>query len=153
MITNLYNAIKQANKYTKIKTTILVLDKDDNLIILKRSSNDENGNCWELPGGGIEKNLLMNEKYLLSEASREVLEESGLIVDNIKFAYMLEFTNPKGFLQGNYMFIAKVKSNIKPSISCEHNDYLVVNTKIATQKLSFENHINLVNFYINNELQ
>jgi 8-oxo-dGTP pyrophosphatase MutT (NUDIX family) len=152
MITDINQAIKQAQTYDKIKSTILVADKNSDIIILQRASHDENPGTWELPGGGIDNKGGLTQTYLSQEAKREVFEEAGVSLDSIIFAYMLDFTNPKGQVQGNYMFIAKIDTELNPETSHEHDNHSVVSLEQAIKQLSFENHRNLVKFYLKSKL-
>jgi 8-oxo-dGTP pyrophosphatase MutT (NUDIX family) len=144
MITNIQTAIQQASKYAKIKTTILVVDSNEDILILQRSASDKNGGTWELPGGRIEFSTRFDETYLNTEVKQEVLEEAGLVINTIDFAYML----PRGLLQGNYMFVGTLNQPVKPSISHEHDSYKLIRAKQAIELLSFENHRNLVKKYM-----
>lgn len=57
-----------------VGATVLVLDKEDRLLLLKRSDN----NNWGPPGGAMEPGELIEET-----ARREILEETGLQISAI----------------------------------------------------------------------
>jgi 8-oxo-dGTP pyrophosphatase MutT (NUDIX family) len=57
-----------------VGATILILDEQSRLLLLKRSDSG----CWGLPGGATEPGELVEEA-----AKRETLEESGIEVDKM----------------------------------------------------------------------
>jgi 8-oxo-dGTP pyrophosphatase MutT (NUDIX family) len=58
---------------------VIVVNADGRILLQHRSDND----CWGLPGGSMELGESFEET-----ASREVLEETGLVVGKLKLLYV-----------------------------------------------------------------
>jgi 8-oxo-dGTP pyrophosphatase MutT (NUDIX family) len=69
-----------------VGTATLIVDADNRLLMMKRSDNGS----WGLPGGGVE----LGEE-LMSAASRELREETGLEADELRLFGV--FSGPKFF--------------------------------------------------------
>jgi 8-oxo-dGTP pyrophosphatase MutT (NUDIX family) len=59
-----------------VGATVLIVDAEGRLLLLKRSDNE----CWGPPGGAVEPGEAVE-----AAARREVLEETGLEVDGLTF--------------------------------------------------------------------
>lgn len=65
------------NLYPKIAAFIVLVDKNNNILITKRNKNMRSyPNCWVVPGGGIDKSETIKETCL-----RELYEECGIEIN------------------------------------------------------------------------
>jgi 8-oxo-dGTP pyrophosphatase MutT (NUDIX family) len=145
MFETLSIAFGKLHTFVKAKTTIVPFNQEGDILILKRHSNDEGGGSWELPGGGIELDKVNIESDLIEEAKRELYEETGLNTLGMEFLGLRTFTNPKGQLQGNYIFRARIKNINIANASHEHEEIRIISASLAIQMLSFDNHKFAVN--------
>jgi|GEM_PF-3816094 8-oxo-dGTP pyrophosphatase MutT (NUDIX family) len=145
MFETLSIAFGNLHTFVKAKTTIVPYNQEGDIIILKRHSNDEGAGSWELPGGGIELDKVSIESDLIAEAKRELFEETGLITSEMEFLGLRTFTNPKGQLQGNYMFGTRVNNINLANASHEHEEIRIISASQAVEILSFDNHKFAVN--------
>jgi 8-oxo-dGTP diphosphatase len=91
------------------RVQVKIINANSNYLMIKRASND--GNRWELPGGGIDKN-----ETFIQAVRREAKEETGLFITNIKLV-KYEVKDIK-----IYTFEARTSSN-EVVLSKEHQDY------------------------------
>lgn len=73
--------------------TVIVVDKDNKFLILKRSKTSPGSGLWNFPGGSVEE----NETYEQAGA-RELNEEAGLVVDPNEIKYI-------GTLESKYLYV------------------------------------------------
>lgn len=99
----------------KIKAiTSIAIEKNGKYLILKRSPYDTMPRLWEFPGGKLD----VGEK-LEDSAKREVIEETGLIPNKMKYkGYSERFSEDRNVQSGYhtivhhfYAVISKVKLN------------------------------------------
>lgn len=91
--------------------------KEGKLLVLKRKENDTFGGMFEIPGGGVEDN-----ESLEDAVRRELLEETGLVMDNILY-YSGNFDYGEGEkYTREFNFIVSV-SSFTDIILTEHDEY------------------------------
>ena len=92
----------------------LVFNKDNKILILKRSETDlEEAECWDPPGGGLEIGENIEEVFL-----RELKEEAGIFAKNVSVFAVHEVDD------GSLGLFAKGDTeDEKVSLSEEHNDF------------------------------
>ena len=92
----------------------LVYNHDNKILILKRSELDmDEANCWDPPGGGLEKGENIETGFL-----RELIEETGLTVDEVTIFGVHEVDD------GSLGLFARAETQTnKVILSEEHNDY------------------------------
>ncbi len=130
--------IIDATEFEKAKTTTVVLNKQNQVLVLKRSSSDSSPNVWELPGGGID-----DFQDIFAEAKREVLEETGLEVENIELLYSHSFLHHSSNKEiGNVYFFTQANDEVK--VSSEHSEYKWVNYAETLELLNWEDHKDVV---------
>ena len=101
----------------------IIVRNDGYILALKRAADDHSrGGNWDLPGGGYEQGELV-----IDAIKREVLEEVGLIVEDLSPVY---FTNnigvEEGFFQGDNVFgtcYSCTHWRGEISLSDEHTEY------------------------------
>lgn len=80
----------------RIVVTAGITNKKGEVLIVKKKHSLEN--VWELPGGSVE-----GEESLLTALTREVKEETGIVIKNMKFITIDEQTKdilfPEGFVK------------------------------------------------------
>jgi len=109
-----------------IKTVakVILIDDDDKVLFLKRSDYMEKfAGDWDLPGGHLKQN-----ESLFDGLSREVKEETGLIVKNPKLVE----------IQANLHFFC-AKYNADPiKISHEHTEFKFFEKNELNEKEKFQ---------------
>jgi len=109
-------------KTRKVAAVILV-NSENKILIMKRSAGKKSHpNLWGLPAGGVKKN-----ESLELAASREVLEETGLTVTDLKKGPTLPVQVEDTIHEVNY-FIGKSVSN-EVLLNSEHTMYKWVDTQ------------------------
>lgn len=98
----------------------VVIIKDGNVLLLKRSSTDEwMPNHYGLPGGKLD-----NGETLSEAATRECKEEINLHVSPKDLIFLPKISNNK-----EHAFFYTTKFAGEPKISFEHSDFQWVNPK------------------------
>lgn len=106
-----------------------IFNKDNKILLIKRHSTDKKDqNKWEVPGGKLD----VGEDLLLSKR-REVIEETGLLIEEIKplvfaHSYVIKDGGYKGFTYISLFSVNKVKEG-EVKLSEEHTDYAWVDYK------------------------
>ncbi len=109
-----------------IKTVakVVLIDKDDRILMLKRSDYvDKFAGEWDLPGGHLKKN-----ESLFDGLCREVKEETGLSVENPK---IIEIQSNMHFFYANYTPKAI-------ELSHEHTDFKFFDKKSLDEGEKFQ---------------
>ncbi len=77
-----------------VTTDIIIFYKEKNLILLGKRRNDPFKGCLALPGGFLEK-----DEDLISCAKRELEEETGIVVQDLKQLYTVgnPDRDPRGY--------------------------------------------------------
>lgn len=107
--------IKNIDIYRKAARGI-ILNKNKALMIYSRYFND-----YSFPGGGLEKN-----EDILDTLKREVLEETGYIVSDIKeYGLIIETKEMfnKNYYQENYYFLCKGNRVTNPDLEDYEIEY------------------------------
>jgi len=118
-----------------------VVDKQERILILKRSSSDpDEPDTWDTPGGGNDYPETVEEGF-----KREVREETGLKVNDIRIvsAYTLDD-------QTLQLFVISELVNGEVKLSHEHNDFRWVTLE---EFLSLDNaglHVKAIQFLLQN---
>jgi len=128
---------KQNSELHRVTAT-LIIQKDGRYLIVKRSPERKVfPNRWTLPGGGLEVADYINTPkttpdawYYAVENSlvREVKEETGLEVENLKYLLSLTFIRPDGIPVATLSFYGNWKSG-EVKLNEENTDYKWVTAK------------------------
>ncbi|KAF7192063.1 8-oxo-dGDP phosphatase NUDT18 [Pseudocercospora fuligena] len=90
------------------------------LLILKRASTDVFPGYWEVPGGSMEPN-----ETVLEGLSREVLEETGLIVESVVYRLEDNELEDNGRKWVQFHFVVEVKDVSKIRLDPkEHEEWM-----------------------------
>ena len=134
---------------TIIAKTLLV-NPDGRVLILRRSSNDENSpGRADLPGGGVEP----NESYAVA-AARETGEEAGLLVqpEDLQLIYTFtKYDDAKDSVLLRLLYTAQV-SNTDVQLSHEHDAYSWQTTDEVARIMSETSWKDAVNFALQHNL-
>jgi 8-oxo-dGTP diphosphatase len=108
------NLIEESNKknITRLLVGAVILnDKKDSILLLKRSPNEFMPLLEELPSGKIKKNETFKQAL-----SRELFEETSLKIDKIlKYLNYFDYHSQSGKLTRQFNFLITVK-NLSPII-------------------------------------
>ena len=100
-----------------------VLGNDGKILIIKRSPTDNNNpSKWEAPGGKVDRG-----QALIDAREREVLEETGLLVDPVhRMAFIYDFVitvgKYAGLLYAAFFHITRCARG-KVKLSDEHTEF------------------------------
>ncbi|EYU15404.1 NUDIX domain-containing protein [Photorhabdus luminescens] len=102
--------------YDRIVVGGIIRDQNGNILFLQRAPDESPPNLWEIPSGGVEKG-----ENLLQALSREIEEETGLLLDDvIGFLSAVEYSIKEArCLQVNF----NVKCTGEVKLSPEHAQY------------------------------
>lgn len=133
---NKKNEIKPKTRAMTLTIKAVVLNKNNEVLILKRAKNDLfNGGKYDLPGGHIEENESLEDSII-----REIKEETGLdavfgeIIDVVEFPQNSPLFKEE---KRGIRCICYVNSD-KVRLSSEHSKYKWIPIKKATEKFSQE---------------
>ena len=90
-----------------------VIWHDGRILFIRRDESDWGGGKWDLPGGGVDEG-----ETPLETAEREIFEETGLKVKNLKTFWK----RPKR--HGSHWFFQAEASHPGVSLSDEHDRYI-----------------------------
>lgn len=118
----------------------IIFCPDNKILILRRQEESGGAGQWDIPGGGIEKG-----ENQIDALKREVFEESGLKIDDIKKVKSAPFKIPEKGIDST-MNIYKCKSDsidvkLKPATwkgsdgRPEHNEYKWISKKEELENL------------------
>lgn len=96
----------------------LIHDRDGRVLLLRRRPEDFLGGLWELPGGGVEPGEELGQAL-----EREVLEETGLTVDEVTgYVGAFDYTSGSGRPTRQFTFAVTVGRH-GPVVLSEHGDW------------------------------
>lgn len=113
-------------------------------LVMKRSELDEDeGNCWDPVGGGIEAGETIEDGF-----KREVSEEAGIEVTDIKvlLAYTLED-------KGLQLIVSARAKTEKVVMSSEHNDFKWISYDEMLELHPVSMHFRAVQFMLKNDIE
>ncbi|PMD55488.1 uncharacterized protein K444DRAFT_537731 [Hyaloscypha bicolor E] len=117
--------LSQRPKFDNVAAGTLNFNKKDELLLIKRASNDTSPNRWEIPGGVGEEG-----ETILHCAARETFEETGLIVVHFKRLVGGEVVTDGSTCK--LSFEVEVKSTEGVTLNPEeHQDYLWVTKEMV----------------------
>ena len=117
-------------KFT-ISAKSFIIDKDDRVLILKRSDYTKHKPLvWEIPGG----RLRLGEDPIKA-LKRETKEETGLDIDIIQSLNIQHFTRDDGQIITMIIFLCKALNN-NVELSEEHSDFDWIPLEQCKEKLS-----------------
>jgi len=107
-----------------VVVTTAVINKNDEVLILRRAEGGSNPGRWNFPGGSYDE----EDRLLAVAAARETKEESDLDLSNLRFVGMVPYSHYDLFFFFCDEFEGKVKINFESSeykwISIDEiNDY------------------------------
>ncbi len=95
----------------------LVADEDDRVLMIRRSADSKFfGHCWDLPGGKVDP----GEAFDVALA-REVLEETGLVIELVGVAGATEYDMPGSRLA--VLFLEARRAGGEVRLSGEHDAF------------------------------
>lgn len=102
----------------KILTKNILVRKDEKILALKRAMDDgRRPGCWDFAGGGLEKG-----EDIYESARREILEECGLEVVDLKVVYTASGMGIQEIDVLALTFVGKVVSE-EVKLSGEHGEF------------------------------
>lgn len=112
--------IKLQDNNENFKSAHVVIFKDGNILILKRSSTDQwMPGHYGLPGGKIEPG-----ENILNAACRECKEETNLDINQKDLVFLSKISKNK-----QHAFYYTKKFNGEPKLDFEHEDYKWINPR------------------------
>jgi len=103
-----------------LSVKVIILDRDDRCLLLKRSLNCKgNPGKWEFPGGKVERGEHFDEGLM-----REVAEETGLSISLNRVLGTAESESPT--VRIAYLFLEGRRRSGRVRLSSEHDDYMWV---------------------------
>ncbi len=100
---------------------ILVVTKDNKMLLIKENRPERGGWCWGLPSGGVEKH---EEKNPIVAAKRELNEEVGLITKKVKPFFVSE---PSSSIKWKrYVYIVEDFKKSKVRVSKDDNEEIKI---------------------------
>jgi 8-oxo-dGTP diphosphatase len=133
---------------TKVVAKVIIFDKDDNILIIRRSESDERRPLeWDVPGGMVEP-----EESYIDGAVRETKEEVGFDIDTNDLP--LVYTTCDMTEYGNVVWIyysARVNS-LEPTLSHEHDKYQWVTVGEALSLITYGRQNKAIDYITSNKL-
>jgi 8-oxo-dGTP diphosphatase len=140
--------------YTRIVQKAVILDKDNRMLMLRRSNTDVRRPLqWDLPGGLYEEG-----EELIASVNREIDEETGLEVTDLRPIYsQTEVRNwklDKEKKTENIVFIyycARTGSN-DVKLSLEHDKFQWKTIEEAEKEYEYKTQKEILRYIIDNQL-
>lgn len=103
----------------KVTQKAVLIRKDGKILALRRSATcPRRPLAWDLPGGIVEYG-----EDLTASLRREVREETGVAVKNLKLFDAVGFTIPEGEYWISIGYIARVPQDTAVALSSEHDQF------------------------------
>jgi 8-oxo-dGTP diphosphatase len=118
---------------------------DDEILLIKRNANKEEGATWEIPGGKFEEGESKEECV-----QRELFEETGLKVENPIYLGALYFKKKIQFTFHIFAFLYESKPEI--SLSQEHSDMLWIDPKNPPVDQLISGGLEVIDFCLQSEI-
>jgi len=115
----------------RLSVKAFIVDKDNNLFLMRRAGNDaQSPEIWEIPGGRLD----LGEDPILG-LMREIREETGLYIKPLCPMSVRHFQRDDGQLITMLVFFCR-RMNGHLTLSEEHSEYEWINVKKAKEKLT-----------------
>jgi mutator protein MutT len=111
--------------------SVLFINPDGQVLIMKRSANDDGAGLWDLPGGSVESG-----ETVLEGAKREGVEETGIEAQGLNFIDHYTFELEE---KDCNCFIFYTQTDKTPVLNDEHDEYRWVSYKDAVDLLWNDN--------------
>ncbi|OGJ20411.1 hypothetical protein A3K73_00160 [Candidatus Pacearchaeota archaeon RBG_13_36_9] len=124
----------------RLSVKAFIVDKNNNLFLMKRASNDaQKPDIWEIPGGRLD----LGEDPILG-LMREIREETGLYIKPLCPMSVRHFKRDDEQLITMLVFFCR-RMNGYLKLSIEHSEYEWINVKKAKEKLTdfFHKEVNI----------
>jgi mutator protein MutT len=133
--------MKKSNQ--QIVIARVIVKNDDKVLILRRSSTYDRAGFWEIPGGHVQPGESVEEA-----AKREILEETGLVIDKLTFHHSVSYkVNNQDRL--GVVFEAE-PTNKRVLLSDEHDEFDWVDSSNYRNKKLEKHYEDLFGKYFNN---
>ena len=129
----------------------LVLNKNDEILILRRSGTDTRRPLeWDLPGGALDEG-----EDLTQGVEREITEETGLktVGTHVIYAKTELRKWETGEASVNFIFYASRTDRSEVKLSYEHDQYEWLPIEEAIKKFTYSLHRELMQYVIDNQLE
>jgi ADP-ribose pyrophosphatase YjhB (NUDIX family) len=121
----------------------IIFNEEGKFLILRRTNTaPSNPNKWDLPGGDLDFG-----EDAVKGISREIKEETGLEIENIKPFDVESHINKKNEFWVTVAYAAKTKSD-KVKLSFEHNDFKWIDNEKFLKLESSEKLKRFVRIYV-----
>jgi len=123
----------QINNTAKV---VLVNSKLKQILLIKRSSTDtRRPNQWDIPGGGVEPNELIEQAVI-----RECKEECSIAVsqNTLKLIYTIRDIVDNNKILANWLIFSGLTLQEEVVLSYEHQDYKWVDIKQAIKLITYD---------------
>jgi 8-oxo-dGTP diphosphatase len=117
-MSNIYDPNHISRKvFARVGQKAIILDEENRILMMKRSDKTEAAGKWSLPGGALELNEDPTQGI-----KREVEEETGLIVDDLKLFDARSRTSPDNDFVVVLCYVGKADST-QVQLNWEHTDF------------------------------
>jgi 8-oxo-dGTP diphosphatase len=125
-----YSCLIEAAKQQGINRYVVgaIIEKDSKVLILQRTKDDFMGGIYELPSGEVDAGESLNVALY-----REVLEETGLQVENIKiYLGYFDYQSKSGKVTRQFNFVVTVMEPLEIMLE-DHDNYVWIEKKQQDQ--------------------
>ncbi len=96
----------------------IITNKENHILLLKRSQKASNTEYWSFPGGALE-----NDEDPYEGIAREVLEETQISMNNLRIFHVFTAKNTKGMRRLVIGYTGKIQSE-SVILNEEHSDFI-----------------------------